>query len=147
MEEEYELKVEDTNEEALASKVSAVRKGYFSDPFAEEFVKFKGKRDVIMHRGYWARLYLFKHILDHFLSEGNDARYSAKNIPLQVISFGSGLDTSYFNERHNEKEKLDYTYTELDLPVVCHKKVNDCLMKIKKIMKSEKIKDLLKQRG
>jgi hypothetical protein len=47
-----------------------MRKGYFIDPFAEEFVKFHGKRDVIMHRGYWARLYLFKHILDKFLTEG-----------------------------------------------------------------------------
>lgn len=86
-----------------------------------------------MHRGYWARLYLFKHILNHFLSEGSIVGDSAKNIPLQVISFGSGLDTSYYNERHNEKEKLDYTYTELDLPIVCHKKVPSVLERLKKL--------------
>jgi len=101
-----------------------VRKGYFEDPFAEEFVKFRGKRDVIMHRGYWARLYLFKHILDKFLVEGiEDVATSAKTLELQVLSLGCGLDTSYFNERNNEKEKLSYRYIEIDLPIVCEKKV------------------------
>lgn len=110
-----------------------MRKGYFEDPFAEEFVKFRGKRDVIMHRGYWARLYLFKHILDKFLAE-------AKTLELQVLSLGCGLDTSYFNERNNEKEKLNYRYVEIDLPSVCEKK-------IRKIQKSEKIKTLLSKAG
>jgi O-methyltransferase involved in polyketide biosynthesis len=38
---------------------------------------------------------------------------------------GCGLDTSYFIERSNEKEKLNYTYIEVDLPSVSEKKVND----------------------
>lgn len=101
-----------------------MRKGYFEDPFAEEFVRFRGKRDVIMHRGYWARLYLFKHILDKFLAEGKMVGTSlAKTLELQVLSLGCGLDTSYFNERNNEKEKLNYRYVEIDLPSVCEKKV------------------------
>jgi O-methyltransferase involved in polyketide biosynthesis len=78
-----------------------------------------------MHRGYWARLYLFKHILDKFLSEGMTYNDSANNLELQVISIGCGLDTSYFNERSNEKQNLNYTYIEVDLPSVCEKKVNN----------------------
>lgn len=35
MEEEHPLHVEDTNEEALSSKISTIRKGYIKDNFAE----------------------------------------------------------------------------------------------------------------
>jgi hypothetical protein len=34
MEDEHPIHVEDTNEEALASKISAIRKGYFKDSYA-----------------------------------------------------------------------------------------------------------------
>jgi len=57
------MHVEDTNEEALSSKISAIRKGYIKDNYAEEFAKYKGKRDIIMHRGYWARVYIVRKLV------------------------------------------------------------------------------------
>lgn len=63
MEEEHPMHVEDTNEEALSSKISAIRKGYIKDNYAEEFAKYKGKRDIIMHRGYWARVYVVRKLV------------------------------------------------------------------------------------
>jgi hypothetical protein len=51
---------------------SAIRKGYIKDDYAEEFASFKGNRDIIMHRGYWARVYIVRRLIEKFLdiSEG-----------------------------------------------------------------------------
>lgn len=49
----------------------------------------------------------------------------AKDMELQVLSLGCGLDTSYYNERANEKEERRYRYVEIDLQEVAKKKVNE----------------------
>lgn len=75
MDPENQLHVEDTNQEALSSKMyvtiqysSAIRKGYIVDPYAEEFAPFKGNRDILMHRGYWARVHVVKRLVEKFIS-------------------------------------------------------------------------------
>lgn len=42
---------------------SAIKKGYFKDPFAEELVKGQTKKDVIIHRGYWCRHSIFNRLV------------------------------------------------------------------------------------
>ena len=44
-------------------KRSAIKRGYFEDEFAEEFVKPSGKKDVIIHRGYWQRIHIFRRVI------------------------------------------------------------------------------------
>jgi len=78
--------MQDTNSEAMASKLSAIAKGYINDPFAHFFVKTHAKKDVIIHRGYWCRVSIFRSIINKFL-------LSAPTVPKQIISLGSGYDT------------------------------------------------------
>lgn len=82
MQEEDQLRVEDTNEEALASKISAIKKGYFVDNFAEEFTQYRGKRDIIIHRGYWARVHIVRRLIESMIQHGEN---------VQIVSLGCGL--------------------------------------------------------
>lgn len=61
---------------------SAIRKGYFSDPYAEEFGKFAGKRDIIIHRGYWARVYTVRKLVSRVIEHGGEC---------QIVALGAGL--------------------------------------------------------
>jgi len=70
----------------LIFKRSAIAKGYINDPFAHFFVKTHAKKDVIIHRGYWCRVSIFRSIINKFL-------LSAPTVPKQIISLGSGYDT------------------------------------------------------
>lgn len=47
--------VEDTNNDALIAKLSAISKGYYQDKFANYFSSSKSiiKKDLIINRGYW----------------------------------------------------------------------------------------------
>lgn len=142
MEDEHLTRVEDTNEEALASKMyppphlsSAIRKGYFSDPFAEEFTKYTGKRDIIIHRGYWARVHIVRRLVETMITHGTPRLTLGSNV--QIISLGCGLETLWFNlaEQH---PKMNYKFIELDLEGVVKKK-------IKKINHSKKIAQLFEK--
>lgn len=87
--EEPEIGVQDTNAEATASKMylnfiltisSAINKGYFTDIFSQQFVNNVTKKDVIIHRGYWSRVNIFRKMMDKFLSCGK-----TNIIKIQVI--------------------------------------------------------------
>lgn len=47
--------VEDTNNDALIAKISAISKGYYEDKYAYSFIQSKNviKKDLIINRGYW----------------------------------------------------------------------------------------------
>ena len=47
-----------------------MRKGYFVDKYAEEFAAYKGKRDIIMHRGYWARVHIVRRLIESMIQHG-----------------------------------------------------------------------------
>ncbi|EWS72250.1 leucine carboxyl methyltransferase (macronuclear) [Tetrahymena thermophila SB210] len=122
--------VEDTNAEAMASKLSAVHKGYFQDNFAEEFVHTQGRKDIIIHRGYWSRVNIFTLLIERFL-------LNSKNEKKQIISLGCGYDTHYYILRESKQFKdLDFHYVEIDL-------INVVKNKIKRIQNSNKIKQVI----
>jgi len=64
---EPEIPVEDTNAEAMASKISAINKGYFEDNFAKIFINTNMRKDIIIHRGYWGRVNIFRLLVERFL--------------------------------------------------------------------------------
>lgn len=49
---------------------SAIKKGYFVDNFAEEFTLYRGKRDIIIHRGYWARVFIVRKLIETMIQHG-----------------------------------------------------------------------------
>lgn len=65
----------------------------------------------------------------------------SQDVPVQVLSLGCGLETLWFNLIGDEKyQKKDFKFVELDLHSVVNKK-------IKKIEKSQKIKNLVSKVG
>ncbi|KRX07682.1 hypothetical protein PPERSA_11231 [Pseudocohnilembus persalinus] len=114
-----DLPVQDTNAQALQAKLSAVQKGYFQDHFAGDFVLPGPKRDIIMHRGYWARQNIFKVLVERYLSIDPETEK-------QIISLGCGYDTLFFNlnleEKYNAKHNK-YVFYEVDLEEVVKKKI------------------------
>jgi len=115
--EKSELPVEDTNAEALISKISAINLGYFNDPFASKFIKSTVKKDCIINRGYWLRTQAIKMVVERFLA-------AYKNERTQIISLGSGYDTLYFILK--SEGKFDFTkinYVEMDLPSCTKRKI------------------------
>ncbi|EGR27003.1 leucine carboxyl methyltransferase family protein, putative [Ichthyophthirius multifiliis] len=122
--------VEDTNADAMASKLSAVNKGYLEDDFAKEFVQEQERKDIIIHRGYWGRVNIFQLLLERFL-------LNSSNIKKQIISLGCGYDTNYYMLKKNPQfQNLDFLYVELDLENVVKNK-------IKKIEKSTIIQQVI----
>lgn len=57
---------------------SAIKKGYFVDNYAEEFTQYRGKRDIIIHRGYWARVFVVRKLIETMIEHGTSAPIQAK---------------------------------------------------------------------
>jgi len=111
-----ELRVEDTNSEALVAKISAAKLGYLKDPFASCFVSGDSKKEVLINRGYWSRVFAVRMYTEEFFKA-----YAPGKV--QVISVGAGLDTLYFNLKSEKvADFANVTYVELDLPSVVKKK-------------------------
>ncbi|KAL9133304.1 MAG: hypothetical protein Q9175_005516 [Cornicularia normoerica] len=82
--------VQQTDQDASVSRLSAVEAGYLNDPFARHFVSGKGQRRLpIINRGTYVRTTAIDNLVDEFLSK-NPAQ--AK----QIISLGAGSDTRFF---------------------------------------------------
>ena len=114
----HPFSVTDTNLVALKSKKSAVDLGYMHDEFIHYFVPSIPRKEVVMNKGYWCRFYCIYSILKKFIKNSKE--------PVQIVSLGSGLDTSPFNlikelgaEGHNQ-----FKIFESDLPSVIHYKIN-----------------------
>ncbi|CAD8080398.1 unnamed protein product [Paramecium primaurelia] len=121
-----QIHVEDTNAEATAAKISAIKHKYFQDEFSEELVKGSSKKDVLIHRGYWCRFNIFHRIVSTYIS---------KQQKCNIISLGSGYDTLPFIMWQTYQNN-EFTYVEVDLPVVVDRKIN-------KLKESNKLKTLL----
>lgn len=105
--------VQATNDDASASKLSCVKKGYMRDDYIHLFVRRPVRRSPIINRGYFARFAAFRKLLFQFL---NTIDHSRK----QVLSLGAGFDTTYFQLQ--EEGKAPYLYVELDFKEVTSKK-------------------------
>ncbi|GLJ29551.1 hypothetical protein SUGI_0582850 [Cryptomeria japonica] len=111
--------VQGTNDDATASKLSCVKKGYIKDNYVHLFVRRPMKRSPIINRGYYARWAAIRKLLFQFLDAGME---TVDNTPLkkQVISLGAGYDTTFFQLQ--EEGKAPTLYVELDFKEVTSKK-------------------------
>lgn len=85
MESESDFRVEDTSQEAMASKISAINKGYFSDKYAKCFFSNQSKKEVLMNRGYWSRYEAFRMMINKFLNSQSFIIFT--NIKLILFSY------------------------------------------------------------
>lgn len=111
--------VQATNDDASASKLSCVKKGYMKDDYVHLFVRRPVKRSPIINRGYFARWAALRKLLYQFLDcEMNaDEKGDAKK---QILSIGAGFDTTYFQLQ--DEGKAPSLYVELDFKEVTSKK-------------------------
>ncbi|KRX22335.1 Leucine carboxyl methyltransferase 1, partial [Trichinella nelsoni] len=109
-----------TNEVATDWKAAAVKRGYWVDPFIYWFQQPKQNilRFPEMLRGYYARVKGIRIVVEQFLDKFGPA--------CQIINFGAGFDTMYWN-LSKEGRRIDL-YLEIDLPDVVRKKIN-CILR------------------
>ncbi|WCJ23014.1 hypothetical protein M5689_005065 [Euphorbia peplus] len=111
--------VQATNDDASASKLSCVKKGYMKDDYVHLFVRRPVRRSPIINRGYfsrWAALRkLMYQFLDCELSSGGE-----NHTKKQILSIGAGFDTTYFQLQ--DEGKAPSLYVELDFKEVTSKK-------------------------
>ncbi|KAF8111469.1 hypothetical protein N665_0074s0005 [Sinapis alba] len=112
--------VQATNDDASASKLSCVKKGYMKDDYVHLFVKRPLRRSPIINRGYFSRWAAFRKLLSQFLDSGTSSSNETAHAKKQILSLGAGFDTTYF-------QLLDegigpYLYVELDFKEVTSKK-------------------------
>ncbi|XP_010275434.1 PREDICTED: tRNA wybutosine-synthesizing protein 4 isoform X2 [Nelumbo nucifera] len=111
--------VQATNDDAAASKLSCVKKGYMKDDYIHLFVRRPVRRSPIINRGYYSRWAALRKLLTQFLTceinNGGEA-FMKK----QILSLGAGFDTTYFQLQ--DEGNAPYLYVELDFKEVTSKK-------------------------
>ncbi|CAA0813556.1 Leucine carboxyl methyltransferase [Striga hermonthica] len=110
--------VQATNDDASASKLSCVKKGYMKDDYIHLFVKRPVRRSPIINRGYFARYAALRKLLYKFLDCGENV--DEKSNKKQILSLGAGFDTTFFQLQ--DEGKAPHLYVELDFKEVTSKK-------------------------
>ncbi|XP_025015447.2 leucine carboxyl methyltransferase 1 homolog isoform X2 [Ricinus communis] len=111
--------VQATNDDASASKLSCVKKGYMKDNYIHLFVRRPVRRSPIINRGYYARWAALRKLMYQFLDcemNGDEKGHTKK----QILSIGAGFDTTYFQLQ--DEGKAPSLYVELDFKEVTSKK-------------------------
>ncbi|XP_075476481.1 leucine carboxyl methyltransferase 1 homolog isoform X2 [Primulina tabacum] len=111
--------VQATNDDASASKLSCVKKGYMTDDYVHLFVKRPVRRSPIINRGYFARYAALRKLLYQFLHCEIDTDEKG-NSKKQILSLGAGFDTTFFQLQ--DEGKAPYLFVELDFKEVTGKK-------------------------
>ncbi|XP_073028352.1 leucine carboxyl methyltransferase 1 homolog isoform X2 [Primulina eburnea] len=111
--------VQATNDDASASKLSCVKKGYMTDDYVHLFVKRPVRRSPIINRGYFARYAALRKLLYQFLDCEIDTDEKG-NSKKQILSLGAGFDTTFFQLQ--DEGKAPYLFVELDFKEVTSKK-------------------------
>eukprot|EP00741_Cyanophora_paradoxa_P012548 tig00020614_g12125.t1 len=106
--------VQQTNDDAAMSKLSAVKMGYVRDDLVQCFVRRAQRRPPIINRGYWARYGAVTTLLRRFMALGGPG------VRKQVVSLGAGFDTTFFHLRRQNATPA--AFLEIDFPEVCVKK-------------------------
>ncbi|KAL2609265.1 hypothetical protein R1flu_027838 [Riccia fluitans] len=113
-----EAAVQATNDDASASKLSCVNRGYIEDKFVRFFVRRPVRRSPIINRGYYARWAAMRTLLLQFLNLSSKADGNQRK---QILSLGAGFDTLFFNLK--EEGLAPDVFVELDFLEVTRKKV------------------------
>ncbi|PQM40053.1 tRNA wybutosine-synthesizing protein 4 [Prunus yedoensis var. nudiflora] len=111
--------VQATNDDASASKLSCVKKGYMKDDYVHLFVRRPVRRSPIINRGYFARWAALRKLLNQFLDTEKNGGEKG-NLKKQVLSLGAGFDTTYFQLQ--DEGRAPHLYVELDFKEVTSKK-------------------------
>ncbi|KAF0302431.1 Leucine carboxyl methyltransferase 1 [Amphibalanus amphitrite] len=102
-----------TNDDASVCKLSAVRHGYWQDPFISHLVRQYERKAPEIHRGYYARVMAVQRLTEAFLARcGADA---------QVLNLGAGFDTLYW--RLKSAGCRFSNFVELDFSAVTARKL------------------------
>ncbi|XP_045087014.1 leucine carboxyl methyltransferase 1 homolog isoform X1 [Aegilops tauschii subsp. strangulata] len=109
--------VQATNDDAAASKLSCVTKGYMKDDYVHHFVRRTTKRAPIINRGYYARWSVLRKLMLQFLNAGSGSDDQKRK---QILSLGAGFDTTFFQLQ--DEGLAPYLYVELDFQEVTSKK-------------------------
>lgn len=109
--------VQQTDEDAAGSRLSAVQQGYLHDHFTHFFAKTQAaiRRQPIINRGTYVRTVAIDTLLDVFLDQHVTE-------PCQVISLGAGTDTRFFRTVQKRPD-LAVKYHELDFPATTARKI------------------------
>ncbi|KAK7340464.1 hypothetical protein VNO77_21167 [Canavalia gladiata] len=111
--------VQATNDDASASKLSCVKKGYMKDDYVHLFVRRPVRRSPIINRGYFARWAAIRKLLYQFL-DAEKKRDEDAPMKKQILSLGAGFDTTYFQLQ--DEGKAPHLYVEVDFKEVTSKK-------------------------
>ncbi|KAM7277257.1 hypothetical protein ACFE04_019123 [Oxalis oulophora] len=103
--------VQATNDDASASKLSCVKKGYIKDDYVHLFVPRPVRRSPIINRGYFARWAAFRTLLYQFLDCDRNVDEKDRSRK-QILSLGAGFDTMFFQLK--DEGRAPYLYVELD---------------------------------
>ena len=108
-----------TADDAALSKASSANLGYYEDDFIlallgrdEVSGKKAPRRSPLINRGYYSRVAAMDTVIDRFEKFFGEDR--------QIVSLGSGSDTTYF--RLLKRQRAPKLYVELDLPDVATRK-------------------------
>ncbi|KEG13449.1 leucine carboxyl methyltransferase [Trypanosoma grayi] len=105
------MALQQTAHSACSRKVHCVTKHYLDDPFATFFAKDTTiVNSPLMNRGTWLRTVAIERSLLSF------AKSQCGGGPLQVISFGAGVDTLYFRLKKEHEDVNIGKFIELDFP-------------------------------
>lgn len=120
--------IQQTDNDASASRMSAVNLGYLVDFLAINFVKPEDlpipKRYPIINRGTYMRTSSIDRLFDQFLNNGPENRK-------QIISLGAGSDTRFFR-----RARKNLVFHEVDFPT-------NTSAKIASIQQASVLKDLI----
>ncbi|CDO66862.1 leucine carboxyl methyltransferase, putative [Plasmodium reichenowi] len=101
--------VQNTTYEAASSKLSAVKLGYYDDPFLKHFVKRIETRSPLINRGYYARVAALRLYIELFFKSIDNKQ------SIQIVNIGSGLDTTFFwiNQKYQNVKYYEIDFYDL----------------------------------
>ena len=126
--------VQQTDQDASVSRLSAVEAGYLDDPFAKYFVLGEGQRRFpIINRGTYIRTTAIDNLVTQFLSK-NPAEEK------QIISLGAGSDTRFF--RLMSRKTVPHGSGILQSPNVIYHEIDFQANTIQKLHSIQKFNEL-----
>ncbi|KAK8206624.1 carboxy methyl transferase for protein phosphatase 2A [Zalaria obscura] len=106
--------IQQTDNDASSSRMSAVALGYLDDEYARAFIQGQiPRRYPIINRGTYVRTTAIDRLVDNFLCQEPSARK-------QIISLGAGSDTRFFRR----KDVKNVVYHEIDFPSNTEQKIS-----------------------
>ena len=126
--------VQQTDQDASVSRLSAVEAGYLDDPFAKYFVSGEGqKRFPIINRGTYVRTRVIDNLVDDFLLKNPTQEK-------QIISLGAGSDTRFF--RLMSRRPVPHGRGNLQRPNVIYHEIDFQANTIQKLNPIKKLNEL-----